>query len=140
MASPDLSSISAPPIELVVSAWLAPWARGTRRRAGDPLPFRLIHAVAGSASESVGEDWVVSIHTFAADDYSAMLEAKSTDDRMMLLARNPQSVIVLPEPDGRAVNVDYVTRSMLPTRVDYQDPNVVRYVARYGIGLSYSAV
>lgn len=139
MASPDLSPISAPPIELVVSAWLAPWARGTRRRAGDPVPYRLINAVAGTASESVGEDWVVSIHTFAGSPYEAMLEAKDTDDRMMLLARNPQSVITLPEPDGRVVNVDYVTRSMLPTMVDYNDPNVVRYVARYEIGLSYTA-
>lgn len=137
MTSPELLDESSPAAELVVSAWLAPWKRGTRRLSGDPVPYRLIHTVAGSDDPDTGlTEAVVSIHTFAADPVSAVQEADNTHRRMMLLAHNPLADIAL--SSGQVVCVDYVKTAMLPTRVDYDDPGVIRYVARYDIGLAYT--
>lgn len=138
MASPELFDESAPPIELVVSAWLSPWKRGTRRLAGDPLPFRLFRAVAGTDEVDAGlTESVVSIHTFADSPINALTEANKTHRRMLQLANNPLANITI--PGGQEVCVDYCKPVMLPTEVDYEDPNVTRYVARYDIGLSYTS-
>ena len=137
MTSPELLDESAPPLELVVSAWLSPWKRGTKRKAGDPLPFRLIHAGPGSDDDESGlTDQSVSIHTFAGSPIDALTEATKTHRRMLKLARNPLAEITI--PTGQVVCVDYVRPTMLPEEVDYGDPNVIRYVARYDIGLSYT--
>lgn len=138
MSDPDLLGESPPPAELVVSAWLSPWARGTRRRAGDPVPFRMIHTVAGSEDPGLGlSEATVSVHTFAGSAQDAMLEADKTHRRMLLLARQPLDGVHL--PDGRTVCVDFCAVVMPPTEVDYDDPNVVRYVARYDLGLVYTS-
>lgn len=137
MADPVLLDESAPPVELVVSAWLHPWKRGTQRIAGDPLPYRLIHAVAGSDSVSGVSTSTVSIHTLATSPYEALLEAHRTHRRMMLLSWNPLTEIEI--HTDQVVCVDFCNTVMLPTEVDYQDPNVTRYVARYDIGLSHTA-
>lgn len=134
----SLNPEAAPAAELVVSAWLSPWKRGTRRKADDPVPFRLIHTVAGRDCPEEGTtESVVSIHTFADSDLAAVQESEATHRRMTLLATNPLADITV---GGQLVCVDYCKTAMLPTRVDYDDPNVVRYVARYDIGLSYTPV
>lgn len=139
MASPELNPESAPPIELVVSAWLSPWKRGTQRKSGDPLPFRLFHAVTGVENVESGlTESVVSIHTFAATPVDALTEANKTHRRMTRLALDPLSSITI--PSGQTVCVDYCKTVMLPVEVEYGDPNVTRYAARYEIGLSYTPV
>lgn len=137
MTSPELLDESAPAAERVVSAWLAPWKRGTRRLSGDAVPYRLIHTVAGVDNPETGlTEAVVSIHTFASTPEAAILESDKTHRRMLLLANNPLANITI--STGQVVCVDYVKTAMLPTQVDYDDPNVIRYVARYDIGLSYT--
>lgn len=139
MSAPDLFALSAPPAEYVVSSWLAPWPRGTHRKAHDPLPFRLINAVAGrECPEHGASSSVVSIHTFAEGAQAALNAAHETHRRMLVLATNPLQTITI--PTGQAVSVDYCRVVMPPVEVEYSDdPLVVRYVARYDIGLSYTA-
>lgn len=141
MTSPELVPDAAPSAELVVVSWLRPLGRaGTRRRAGDPIPFRLVTRVAGTDNPDVGIDTaVVSVHTFADSPENAIDESSRTHRRMSVLTRNPLTTITL-RGSGEVMAVDYCRTVMSPIEVEYDDPNVTRYVARYEIGLSYGAV
>lgn len=144
MTSPELLGFGAPSVERVVVAWLKPLGRtGTRRKAGDPVPFRLVHRVAGSDDPVVGIDVAsVSVHSFGAGDVEALAEAERSHRRMNVLSINPMTTISNSDilGVGVVVNVDYCIPRMAPTQVDYEDPAVVRYVARYEIGISYTPV
>lgn len=133
MASPD----SAPSIELVLTTWLSTLGKAsTRRKAKDPLPHRLVSRVAGSDTPEVAQDVaVVSVHTFAESPEAAVIESEKTHRRMLELALDPLTEIAL--PGGVKVGIDYCSTVMKPVEVDYQDPNVVRYVGRYEVGLPY---
>ena len=138
MAMPDLLDQSAPSVEMVLTTWLSPLGKvGTRRKAGDPVPQRIVKRVAGADDPIVGVDEAtVSVHTFAASDVAAIEESDKTHRRMCYLAVNPDTRITLAA--GRVVNVDYCIPRLAPGELDYEDPSVVRYVARYEIGISYS--
>lgn len=127
----------APSAELVVVSWLAEIGRaGTRRKSGDEIPFRLVTRIAGADDPEVGIDTaVVSVHTFADSPENAVAESQKTHRRMSVLTRNPLTVFTL--LSGEVVNVDYCKTVMNPIEVEYDDPNVTRYVARYEVGLSY---
>lgn len=128
---------SAPSIELVLTAWLSTLGKvGTRRKAGDSLPQRLVHRVAGvDVPELVQDVAVVSIHTFAASDIAAVTESEKTHERMLELAMNPLTEITI--TGGIKVTIDYCKPVMKPVRVDYEDPGVVRYIGRYEVGHPY---
>ena len=130
---------SAPSIELVLTAWLATLGKvGTRRKAGDPLPQRLVARVAGvDVPELVQDIAVVSVHTFASSDIAAVTESEKTHERMLELAMDPLTEITL--TSGLKVTIDYCKTVMKPVRVDYEDPGVVRYVGRYEVGHPYIA-
>lgn len=135
MTSPELLPDIAPNVERVLVAWLTPLGRsGTRRKAEEALPFRLVHRVAGADDPEVGIDTAtVSVHTLAAPDVASD-EATRTHRRICVLTVNPFTEITV---SGQVVNVDYCIPRMSPTPVDYEDPNVIRYVARYEVGISY---
>jgi hypothetical protein len=138
VSSPLLTPDIAPSAELVVVSWLKEIGRaGTRRKAGDPIPFRLVTRIAGADDPELCIDTaVVSVHTFAATPEAAVEESQKTHRRMSVLTRNPLTTITL-IGSGDVVNVDYCKTVMNPIEVEYSDPNVTRYVARYEIGLSY---
>ena len=127
----------APSAELVVVSWLTPIGRaGTRRKSGDPVPFRLVTRMAGADVPEVGIDTaVVSVHTFADSPENAVSESQKTHRRMSMLTQDPSLIVTL--LDGSEVYVDYCRTVMNPVGVEYGDPAVTRYVARYEIGLSY---
>lgn len=128
-----MASESAPSVELVLGAWLD---GGTRRVAGDPLPQRLVHRVAGADTPEVAQDVaVVSVHILAEGDDAAIAESDATHEKMLELALNPLTEITM--RDGTKVCIDYCQVLMKPVEVDYQDPKVVRYVGRYEVGLPY---
>lgn len=138
MSSPLLTPDIAPSAELVVVSWLKELGRaGTRRKSGDPIPFRLVTRIAGADDPELGIDTaVVSVHTFASSPEQAVEESQRTHRRMSVLTRNPLTTITLLGTSD-VVNVDYCKTVMNPIEVEYSDPNVTRYVARYEIGLSY---
>lgn len=122
-------------------SWLTPLGRtATRRKAGDPLPFRLVARVAGADDPVIGIDTAtVSVHTLAASPEAALNEATLTHRRIGVLAVDPTTEISL-LGSAVVVAVDYCTTLLSPMPLDYQDPNVARYVARYEIGISYTPV
>lgn len=128
---------SAPSIEMVLTAWLSPLGRvGTRRKSVDPVPQRIIHRVTGVDDDMMQQDVaVVSVHTFAASDEAAVVESERTHVRMLDLASNPLTEVTL--TGGLKVTIDYCKPVMKPVRVDFEDPNVVRYVGRYEVGHPY---
>ncbi|ADU15886.1 head-tail adaptor [Mycobacterium phage KristaRAM] len=129
---------SAPSIHRVLVEWLSPLGKvSTRRVANDPLPHRVVRRVDGVDAPEVAQDVaVVSVHTFAAGDAAADVEAGLTHQRMVELSLNPLTLITL--PGGVLVTIDYCRSLMAPIPVEYSDdPHVVRYVGRYEVGLPY---
>lgn len=138
MSSPLLLPDVAPSVEMVIVSWLTPLGRtGTRRKSSDPIPFRLVTRIAGADNPDIGIDTaVVSVHTFAKGPEAAVNESQRTHRRMTLLTRNPLTEFSLLGSTD-VVTVDYCRTVMSPIEVEYDDPAVTRYVARYEIGLSY---
>lgn len=146
----DLLDETADDAEVVTVAWmlpLRPTATGIRRVAGDTLPFTLIRQIPGG-KENVDEgtiDVVVEVNTLCdrnlgGEDkgWSAARAAKDdTHRRMLLLARHLPDV---PLAGGRNATIDYVKVFEHPHRQPHEDAQIIRYVARYTLGLSYSAV
>lgn len=120
--------------EMVVVQWLseAPgtWRVANTRRAGDPLPMRVVETVAGT--ENVDESYadpVVSVHTLvrkSLGEDNASAESQKTHKRMLLLARFLEQF-----------NIDYLQVFQYPRREPYGDDQIIRYVARYRLGQSY---
>lgn len=133
----DLLTEAAPDVQRVVVAWLRPLGRaGTQRLSGDPLPFRLVTRVAGADDPFEGfDEAVVSVHTFATRD-TATDETNKTHQRMLWLQRHPFTNIEL-LGSGVVANVNFCDTVEKPTLQDYGDPNLLRYVGRYRIGLDF---
>lgn len=130
----------APPnAESVTVAWLSELGPASIvRKAGDPLPFRLVTRVAGADDGYELDRAVVSVHTFATTMSNAAREADKTHRRMLYLAQNPLTDIVL--PGNRVANVTFCQTFQSPNPLDYGDEQIERYVARYRLGLSFVAV
>jgi hypothetical protein len=128
-------------VEQLIVAWLKPLGRtGAERRSTDALPFRLVTHVAGSenVAESTAE-LVVSVHTLCDKTLGmapAAAECKTTHRRMLYLAQHISDVALV---NTRLVNVDYVTVVESP-RWEYYSDQILRKIARYAVGLTYTAV
>lgn len=140
MTSSQLIPDAPPSAEVALVAWLTPLGRtGTQRAANEALPFRIVKRVAGADDPVIGIDTAsVSVHTLAATVQAAHDEARLTHRRMAVLARSPQTEITL--FDQSTVCVDYCRTTMSPVEIDYGEPGIVRYVARYDVGVSYTAL
>lgn len=125
-------------VEEVLVAWLEPLRRTAAvRRAGDELPFTLVHHIDGTEKpQEFTADEVVSVHTLcdrADGEAAAAREAKLTHRRMLLLAKTLPAITLT---DGRQASVDFVQVVETPHWEPYSN-EILRKVARYGIGLSY---
>lgn len=130
-------SDEAPPevdVEDVVVAWLSgkvidEGSCRTRMPHEPPMPFVLVQRIAG------GDDWItdeptVSVHSFDTDQTSASDLARRVHHRIRTLTAK-ESVRL----DDREVSVNYLRVQQSPQWQDYQDPIIMRYVARYEIDL-----
>lgn len=134
MADPELLDEGAADIEMVVVNWLAAppgdWRVANTRRAGDPLPMRVVETIVGTEIvEESSADPVVSVHTLvrkSLGEDNASQESQKTHRRMLLLARYLEDF-----------NIDYLKVFQLPRRVPYGDDQIIQYVARYQLGQSY---
>lgn len=133
----DLLNETAPDVQRVIVAWLRPLGRaGTQRLSGDPLPFRLVTRIAGADDHVEGIDVaVVSVHTFATHE-TATDASNETHQRMLYLQRHPFTDVTM-LGSGVVANINFCETVEKPTLVDYGDPNLLRYVGRYRIGLDF---
>lgn len=135
----ELLDECADDVEEVVIAWLTPLRRcAAVRRTGDELPFTLVHHITGhERPDQMCADEIVSVHTLcdrAVGPAAAKAAAKDTHRAMLRLARHLDDIEL---SDGSSVNVDYVTVEETPITEFYSD-QILRTVARYKIGLTYT--
>ena len=141
----ELLDEDAPDVEDFLCCWLAPLLRtATERRTDDDLPFCQVARISGADDEHTGVDEpVIQLDIFdrarngLAAVQNAKLTARDVHRRMMLLARENATVAL---STGQLVNADHIGTVIKPFRMAYDNDQVVRYVARYQVGLSYVAV
>ena len=141
----DLLDENAPDAEDFLCAWLAPLLRtATERKTDDEMPFCQVARISGEDDQHTGVDTeVLQLDIFdtaragllAAQN--AATTARNVHRRMTLLGRELTTVTL---SDGTTANADYVETVIKPFRMAYANDQVVRYVARYQLGLSYVAV
>jgi hypothetical protein len=142
---PLLLGRAAPNAQAFVLAHLAPLnglttppgGVGSLRNPKDPLPFRLVQRVAG-ANDLFSDFPVVSVHTFGANtgnlaDTLASRAADITHRRMLVLLDDPTTDVIM--ADGSIANCEYLEVKEAPRKEPYRDTSVIRYVARYELGL-----
>lgn len=141
----DLLGEAPPDVEDFVCAWLAPLLRtAVERKTDDELPFCQVARISGLDDEHTGVDEpVVQLDIFdharggLLGVQNAATTARDVHRRMMLLSRENTTVTL---STGQQANADHVITILKPFRMAYTNDQVVRYVARYQLGLSYVAV
>ena len=128
--------------EKVLISWLAPLRRtASVRRSGDPLPFTLVNHLSGSEDVDLSDlDALVSVNTLCdkgLGEDNAADESDMTHRRLLLQARYLEDVDLA---DGRIATIDYLKVFEHPVCKPYGDDQIIRYVGRYILGLSYANV
>lgn len=140
--------MSVPNVEDFVVCWLQPLIRAAVERGSDEvLPFALVARISGADDPDCGtDDPVVQVDVLGVDAAAAASAAEDMHDRMNYLARNLENVVL---SDDSVANADYVKTLIKPFRMPYvshsggravEHDRIVRYVARYRLGLSFVAV
>lgn len=138
----ELLDRDAPDEEDMVICWLQPLVRSaTERGTKDPLPFCTVTRISGADDPDTGvDDPVVQVDVYAtgasrgAATVAAKTVAKQVHRRMMLLARQLGTVTL---SDHSVAAADYVETVLKPFRMDFDADLIVRYTARYRLGLHY---
>lgn len=123
-------------------AWLSPLRRtANTRRSGDPLPFTLVTHLSGGESMGLSTvDALVSVHTLSDQSLgedNAAYESDMTHRRLLLQARYLEDVDLAA---GRIATIDYLDVFENPVRKPYGNDQIIRYVGRYTLGLSYASM
>lgn len=142
----QLLNDDAPDVEDFLCCWLAPLVRtATERRPDDPLPFCVVARISGADDIDAGTDEPVvqfDIFDTARNNLQAVQNAKTTANlvqrHMNYLARHLDTNVTL--STGAVANAEVVSTVIKPFRMAYTDERIVRYVARYQLGLSYVAL
>ena len=129
-------ALNAPNAVDVVISWLRPRGQPcyATRKQGAPLPYRLVTRVAGSDAELYADDAVISVHTFADTYTDASDYADAGHVQMLSLANDPSQSITL--SDSSVMSVQYLDVVQKPIHLDYEEPDVYRFVARYKVGIA----
>lgn len=120
--------------EAFIIATLLPlgWPVGPERDESTGLPSYVVTAAAGRGDRFMLEA-TVSVHSYAATRAEASALAWDADS--LLLSRMPGDLVTL--PDGSVVGA-WVDPHTPPAWVDYHDPFIKRYVARYDALLRFT--
>lgn len=120
---------------------LRPLATSNERKPGEPYPFCLVNSLGGPEDVDCGwGDPVVQIHTLCEKrlgQLAARNESDNTHRRILWFARNLEDV---PLEDGRMATIDYIKVFQRPRRIEAVDKEIIQYIGRYQIGLSYAQV
>lgn len=129
----------APDVEDFIVCWLQPAIRAAmQREADDPLPFCVVAGVTAIDDVDAGFNAsVVQLDVFARGIPATKAAVKTVRRRMNQLARHLDNVTM---SDNSIASANYVQNQIDFERMDYADDQIVRYVARYGVGLSFVAV
>lgn len=137
MTAPLLDE-DAPDAEDFTTCWLQPLLRAAVERDTTELPFAGVQQVAGPDDPDAGTaDPVIQLDILGLGVAAAKIAAIKVHRRMLLLFRESSDVVM---SDGRTANLDFGRTLLLPSRMPYADDKIVRYVARYQLGLSYVTV
>lgn len=122
---------AAPHSEEFVIAYLKQWLTNVRTEmpTDPPFPFYLVNRLSGG-DDMVSDYPTLSIHCFHTSRQSASDAADAMHAKMKALTAR-SAVLVR----GVNVGVDYIEVVETPVWVDYNDPNIKRYVGRYQLGL-----
>lgn len=135
----DLHNEDAPDAEdFAINAMKSVMRSSAEKFTGSEWPFCIVQRVAGEDNPEQGIDYpVIQMDFYAIGVQAAKIAANEGHRRMMYLARN---LVDINMSDGSVANADYVKTFMKPIRLPYQHDEIVRYTARYELGLSYVAV
>lgn len=137
--SAPLHGYDAPDVEDFIVAWMQPLMRSAVERENDDVtPFCLVGRISGADDpDAETDDPVVQLDFFAVGAAAAKRAANEGHRRMMLLARENEDVTL---SDDSVANCDFIRTVLKPFRMAYEHDLIVRYTARYGVGLSYVAI
>jgi hypothetical protein len=128
-------------VEDLVMAYLAPLidagvmaACAARMPQDPPLPFVLVQRVAGG-DDYLWDHATVSVHSVAEHQTTASDVARRVHHRMRHL--HPQEPA---DVNGQVAAITWISVQQTPMWVDFQDPVLRRYVARYEIDVRLPAI
>lgn len=104
----------------------------------DPPKFRMVNRLPTTPEEAfdtVADDALISIHSFGATYTEASDMGDVTDQRMLVLVNDPMITVML--FDGTPANAQYVQTVQRAAHVDYEEPDLWRFVSRYKLGLAF---
>ena len=135
----DLWGEDAPDVEDFITCWMQPlMPTAVERAADDALPSCVVTRISGPDEPQSGtDDPVVQLDFYGQGAVEAKQAANEGHRRMMLLARESRNVTM---SDSSVANADFVETLLKPFRMTYAHDLIVRYTARYHVGLSYVAV
>ncbi len=135
----DLYEEDAPDAEdFVICAMASVMGCSGEKFTGNEWPFCIVQRVAGKDLPDQGIDYpVVQLDFYAPGVQAAKIAANDGHRRMIYLARN---LVDITMSDGSTANADYVKTFQKAVRLPFKDELIVRYSARYELGLSYVAV
>ena len=136
--STPLYGFDAPDVEDFTVSWMAPLMRSAVERENDDVtPFCVVTRISGADDPDIGtDDPVVQLDFYGVGVAAAKIAANQGHRRMMLLARESGDVTM---SDESVANCDFVETLIKPFRMAYEHELIVRYTARYRVGLSYVA-
>ncbi len=135
----DLLDQDAPDDEDFIACWMQPvMACAVQRVVDEELPFCVVTRVSGADDPGCGTDDPVLQLDFYAHGFAAAKQASKRGHRRMTYLFKYSPTVTM--SDGSLVNLDFGETIVKPCRMDYADDRIVRYTARYRVGLSYVAV
>ncbi|SKU70632.1 Uncharacterised protein [Mycobacteroides abscessus subsp. massiliense] len=139
MTDPLLYDQDPPDEEDFIVCWMAPvLTSAVERKLDDPLPFCEVTGVSGDDNPDAGtSDPVVQLDFYGLGAEAAKAAAKQGHRRMNLLFRTCATVTM---SDGALASPDFGTCLIRPFRMPFEHDQIVRYTARYQLGLSYVTV
>lgn len=139
MTDPLLYNQDSPDEEDFTVCWMQAVMRtAVERDLDDVLPFCEVTGISGPDDADRGtSDPVVQLDFYAQGAEAAKAAAKQGHRRMNLLFRTAANVTM---SDGSIANADFGECLLRPFRMPYQHDQIVRYTARYLLGLSYVTV
>lgn len=139
MTDPLLYDQDSPDEEDFVTCWMQPVMRtAVERDLDDQLPFCEVTFIDGDDDADAGTaDPVIQLDYYDRGAEAAKAAAKRGHRRMNLLFRTCATVTM---SDGTLASPDFGECLIRPFRMPYEHDLIVRYTARYQLGLRYVTV